>query len=95
MKSMRSSNPKCGRDVTSSSAALITSYRGSSFYGFAREIMNEQTALWHIFKHKRGSEVWKQFHWEIQAVAEKRFNDRIDYSLRVKKNNNNPTTNLG
>lgn len=58
--------------------------------------MNEQTALWHIFKHKRGSEVWKQFHWEIQAVAEKRFNDRIDYSLRVKKNNNNnPTTNLG
>lgn len=57
--------------------------------------MNEQTALWHIFKHKRGSEVWKQFHWEIQAVAEKRFNDRIDYSLRVKNNNNNPTTNLG
>lgn len=47
--------------------------------------MNEQTALWHIFKHKRGSEVWKQFHWEIRAVAEKRFNDRIDYSLRVKK----------
>lgn len=57
--------------------------------------MNEQTALWHIFKHKRGSEVWKQFHWEIQAVAEKRFNGRIDYSLRVKNNNNNPTTNLG
>lgn len=52
--------------------------------------MNEQTVLWHIFKHKRGSEVWKQFHWEIQAVAEKRFNDGIDYSLQVKKTTTPP-----
>lgn len=52
--------------------------------------MNEQTVLWHIFKHKRGSEVWKQFHWEIQAVAEKRFNDSIDYSLQVKKTTTPP-----
>lgn len=52
--------------------------------------MNEQTVPRHIFKPKRGSEVWKQFHWEVQPWQRNAFiSAQISLQLKKTKNKKN------
>lgn len=74
---------KRGHQVATPAAALVTSYRSSTFNGFMSQIMNEQTVQCHIPKHKRGSEVWKQVRWEMPPWQWNAFNS-ANSRLRLK-----------